>query len=172
MKIVLILFFSSATIIFQSYGQINPAYNLKRKAKDMGAAFLRGDFGTFVKYTYPPIVKSMGGTTKMTQVLEKTINDMQIRGMRFSDIAFDEPSKIIKSGKEYQATIAQHTEIKLAKAKIVSTTTLISISTDDGNNWTFIDTSNKNIAMLRKAFPNLSPLIYLPQQQPPIKYDY
>lgn len=90
--------------------------------------------------------------------------------MRFSNITFDEPL-IVKSGNELQATIAQHTEIKLSQGRLVSTSTLIAISTDKGSNWTFIDTSNKEMATLRKALPNLSPTITIPPQQPPVRYN-
>jgi hypothetical protein len=82
----------------------------------------------------------------------------------------DEPSKIVKSGKEMQATVTQHTEIKLPQGRLVSISTLIAVSTDNGINWTFIDTSNKDMVTLRKALPNLSPSITIPPQEPPVRY--
>ncbi len=137
----------------------------------MGAAFVSGDYRGFAAYTYPLVLKSMGGSSKMADVLNKATSDMRLKGMSFSNITFDEPSKIVNSGKELQATIVQHTEIKLPQGRIVSTSTLIAISTDNGGNWTFIDTSNKDIAILRKALPNLSPAISIPPQRPPMRYN-
>ena len=155
-----------------SYGQINEASsNLKIQASKMGTAFISGDYEVFAKYTHPEVLKSMGGTSKMIEVLKRTTNEMKAKGMSFSSITFDEPSKVVKSGKELQATIIQHTEIRLQNGRLVSTSTLIAISKDEGVNWTFIDTSNKDIATMRKALPNLSPSIVIPPQPPPVRYN-
>ncbi|MBI3137716.1 MAG: hypothetical protein HYZ15_03945 [Sphingobacteriales bacterium] len=169
-SIIIILF--STVLFVNSYGQIKDAsQNLKQQANKMGVAFVSGDYKTFANYTYPLILKSMGGASKMIEVLNKTSIDMKLKGMSFSNITFDEPSKIVKSGKELQATITQHTEIKLSQGKLISTSTLIAMSTDNGIGWAFIDTSNKDMATLRKALPNLSPSIIIPPQQPPVRYN-
>jgi hypothetical protein len=172
MKILFIIAITGKMLIFHASGQQNSIKNLKQEANNMGSALIAGDYTTFAKYTYPPLVKAMGGVAKMKEKLEETVNNMHQQGMNFSKITFAEPSKIIMSQKEYQSTILQHTEIKLSKGRIVSSTTLIAISTDNGNNWTFIDTTNKDMQMLRKALPNLSSSIYIPPQSPPVKYDF
>ncbi len=171
MKSSIISFLFSAMVFTTSYSQVKEAsQNLKQQANKMAQAFIIGDYKTFVSYTYKPMVQGTGGAAKMEQSLAKVVNDMKLKGMSFNAITFDEPSKIIKSGKELQATIAQHTDIKVPDGRAVSTSTLIAISTDNGVNWTFIDTSNKNIEALRKAMPNLSPSITIPPPQPPVRY--
>lgn len=135
----------------------------------MGSAFISGDYKTFCNYTYPSVVKLMGGASNMTELLTKATSDLKAKGMSFCNISFGEPSKILESAKELQATIAQHTEIKLPQGRILSTSTLIAISADNGNNWTFIDTSNKDIAALRKAFPKRSPSISIPPPATPVR---
>lgn len=107
----------------------------------------------------------------MVEVLTRSIDDMKAKGMSFSNITFDDPSKIVKSGKELQTTIAQHTEIRLSQGRLISTSTLIAISKDNGNNWTFIDASNKDIVALKKALPNLSSLIVISPPQLPVRYN-
>jgi hypothetical protein len=172
MKSSFIGFLFSAVISTASYSQVKEAsQNLKQQVNKMAQAFISGDYKTFVSYTYKPIVQGTGGAAKMEQNLTKVVNDMKLKGMSFNAITFDEPSKIIKSGKELQATIAQHTDIKVPDGRAVSTSTLIAISTDNGINWTFIDTSNKDMATLRKALPNLSPLITVPPPQAPVRYN-
>jgi hypothetical protein len=171
MKFVKLSFVMFVFATFTSYAQVKEApLNLKLQSLKMGSAFVSGDYKTFANYTYPLILKSMGGTAKMAAVLTKNTNDMKAQGMSFSNITFDEPSKIVKSGKELQATIVQHAEIKLPQGRLVSTSTLIAVSIDNGVNWTFIDTSNKDMATLRKALPNLNPSITIPLQKPPIRY--
>jgi hypothetical protein len=155
----------------QSYGQVrNASERLTMQANSMGTAFIDGHYKTFADYTYPLILKSIGGTSKMIEVLNKTTIDMKSKGMTVGSITFDLPSKILRSDKELQSTIAQHTEIRLAHERIVSTSTLIAISNDNGLNWTFIDTSNKDMAILRKLLPNLSPSITIPPQPSPVRF--
>ncbi|MBS1747380.1 MAG: hypothetical protein JST21_14525 [Bacteroidetes bacterium] len=137
----------------------------------MSTAFLASDYTTFAKYTYPKIVEMMGGANNMAEVLTKTTANMKAQGMSFSNITFGEPSAIIKSGNELQCTIPQHIELKLTQGRLVNTSTLIAISTDNGKNWTFVDTSNKDMATLRKALPNLSSAISIPPPQQPVRYN-
>jgi hypothetical protein len=171
------LFFGSLVFVGVSIltssanGQVKDAgQNLKQQAIRMGTAFTGADYKTFANYTYPLILRSMGGASKMIEVLNRTTQDMKAKGIIFSQVSFDDPSKIVKSGTELQATISQHTEIKLPQGRMVNTSTLIAVSADNGINWTFIDTSNKDMATLRRALPNLSPSINIPPAQPPVQY--
>ncbi|MEO6837731.1 MAG: hypothetical protein ABI261_03365 [Ginsengibacter sp.] len=173
MKFVRLSFVIFSFAAFTSYSQVKDAtQNIKQQSAKMGQSFINGDYAAFAKYTYPKLLAAMGGEIKMAAALTKVTNDMKSKGMSLNSITFSEPSKIIKSDKELQATIAQHTDIKVPDGRAVSTSTLIAISTDNGISWTFIDTSNKNIAALRKAMPNLSTAITIPPQQPPVHYDF
>lgn len=155
--------------ICYGYGQSKGEESLKEQAKKMGQAFLSGDYNAFSKYIDPKVLKMMGGARKMEDVLAKTTADMKTQGMMFENITFGEPSKVIKNGNELQCTIPQHTYIKISQQRVVSTTTLIAISIDNGSNWTFLDTSNKDMATVRKLLPNLSSAITIPPQQPPVR---
>ena len=157
--------------IFSSSAQVKDASsNITNQVTKMGDAFIKNDFKTFASYTYPFVLKSMGGSAKMAATLSKTISDMNAKGMSFIGITFEEPSKIIKAGAELQATVTQHTNIKLMQGRLVTTSTLIAISANNGISWTFIDTSNKDIKVLKKALPNLSNLLIIPTPTAPVKY--
>ena len=159
------------------YGQTKPATNvsltsrIQQQANIMGEAFLKSDYITFAKYTYPALLNAMGGENKMASTLSQTINDMYLKGMSFSSIYIDDPSKIVKNHNELQCTLQQHTTIKLANGRVITTSTLIAVSEDGGNDWYFIDTSNKDGATIRKVMPNLSNAIIIPIQQKPIFYN-
>jgi hypothetical protein len=135
---------------------------MKVEAGKMGAAFISNDFTSFAKYTNPKILQLIGGRNKMIEMLTKTTKDMKAQAMSFNSITFDEPSKMIKRGNEIQCTIQQHTEIKLRQGRVVATSTLIAISLDNGINWTFIDTTNKKLDLLKQIFPSLSSEILIP----------
>jgi hypothetical protein len=61
-------------------------------------------------------------------------------------------------------------EVTSKDSRIVSNTTMIAISSDHGNNWTFIDASNKSLEELRKALPNISKDLIIPPHQRPVRY--
>lgn len=157
------LFFCCALFFSAPAQTLNTAQNLKMDAQKMAKAFLAGDYKNFAKYTYPRILAAMGGESRMAATLSKSVDGMGARGMSLDGITFGEPSKIVKNGKELQATITQHTGIKQAVGTSINTSILIAISMDNGSSWTFIDTQNKDMAALRKALPNLSPAITIPR---------
>ncbi|HEX2607592.1 MAG TPA: hypothetical protein VHK91_09445, partial [Flavisolibacter sp.] len=116
---------------------------LRRQAFEMSQALLDQDYKTFVVYTYPKVVKMMGGTEKMLQVLRNGKVEMEQKGMRFDSVALEEPGPLLRSGTAYQSLIIEHLIIKVPGGKLYSTSTLIAFSPDAGKTWTFLDVSNK-----------------------------
>jgi hypothetical protein len=163
-------FISFLVISLQSFQiKVNTAEQIVYKqANSMGQAFLNRDIKGYVKYIYPPIVNAMGGEQSVKSALQDRFTGMQMQGMYFDHISFDHLSKIIKSNTEYQCTLNQHIIIKVANGKTIITSTLIAISGDSGKTFTFIDTSNKDIAAIRKAIPTLSPSITIAAPEKPI----
>lgn len=161
-------FFIALTTTAQVAGA---SQHLKQQAQTMVASLLNGDYKTFTAFTYPPLVQSVGGAAKMENILSQSMAGLKTQGVSFSKISFDDPSKIVSSGTQLQATIAQHTEMKMTDGRLVNTSTLIAISSDNGLHWTFIDTSNKDMAALRRVLPNLNlnPAIIIPAPSPPVR---
>lgn len=147
------------------------ANNLKHEAEVMGKAFIDEDYTTFAKYTYPKLVQAMGGTAKYKETLGQAKSQLASQGMTITKISVDEPSKVVKSGTEVQSTIPQHTEIKMRQGRLTVTSTLIAISRDNGVTWTFLDTSNKDMTLIRKLLANLSKDITIPPPQQPVHYN-
>ena len=103
-------------------------------------------------------------------VLNNQNTQIKSKGIVINSIVFNPPSEIVKNKNELQCTISQHTELKPAKGRVITYTTLIAISTDNGKSWKFIDTSNRDIKAIRTVFPNLSNKITLPPKQKPTVY--
>ena len=171
LRLLVFLLLPVGTIRAQLPDEQNLQQKIKQQASAMGEAFLHGDFKSFSMFTNPRIVDMMGGPENMIRVLVKTMRDMKSQGMTFSRISFDEPTRIIKAASGLQSTILQHTEIKLNKGRVIATSALIAVSSDKGQHWTFIDTSNKDLATIKKLLPGLSYEIVIPEQKPPVKYD-
>lgn len=170
MKISIISFVLSCMIFFSAQAQVPAAsQNIKAQATKMANALLAEDYKTFAKYTYPKILQAVGGADKMASMLSNGTVQMKSQGMSFSKIALEDPSKIVAVGKELQSTITQHLTIKASDGNLVTTSTLIAFSSDNGVNWTFVDASNKDPQTLKKMLPNLSPTIVIPAPQQPVR---
>lgn len=80
-----------------------------------------------------------------------------------NSIVYDQPSEIIKIGNSLQATIAQQSELLNSKAKVITYTTFVAISTDQGKSWKFIDTNHKTLEDLQKILPGISNKLVIPE---------
>jgi hypothetical protein len=165
--IVFILFISNlnAQNKNETYSKI-----LKSDAVKMANALLEKDYNMFCDYTYPQVVKMVGGKQKMMNTLKTATLEMEKEGYSFLKVTIGEPTEIFISKNELQATITQELEMKVPEGKLVTISTLIAISTTKGKKWHFIDASNKNISELRKALPSLSKELIIPIQSKPVFY--
>lgn len=129
--------------------------NLNSQLGEMKDYFLAGDYENFVNYTYPKLIEMMGGKSNMVKATEQGMEKMKSNGFSFLDISFKKPSKFLKKDNELQCSFTQVIVMRTPTGKIESEYTLIGISNDNGQNWTFIDTSGKDKETMLKYFPNL-----------------
>ena len=164
-------FLTSLTFSFSGQQQQTSSEKFaKEQAEIMSKAFISRDFKTVAHYTNPAVVEAMGGEAASEKMLEQLVANMQQKGIIFKGVVVDKVTKMVKAGNELQCTVPQHMEIKLPGKRIVVTSILIGVSTDGGKDWTFIDTSNKDMATIRKMLPRLSTDIVIPPSQPPVEY--
>lgn len=141
-----------------------------RDASEMASLLNKADFKGFLKYIHPVRINAAGGEAKMIMLLNNQNARLKSKGVVINSTVFDQPSEIVKCKNELQCTISQHTELKPAKGRIVTHTTLLAISNDNGKSWKFVDANNMEITIVRKLFPDLSPTIILPPKQQPTVY--
>lgn len=169
MKKKLIVFFIVVNIL-SGYSQKTSSNTavltneVKKQANEMGDAFIKGDYKSFVKFTHPTLIQVMGGENKMISTLTKTINQTKSQGVSFLSIAFDSPTTIVKTKNELQCTIAQHLTAQVPNGKITNSSTLIAVSIDNGKKWYFVDTTNKDLSQIKQLLPNLSSEIVIPRK--------
>ncbi len=172
MKQIVTIFFLSL-FFFVCNGQtrnIDYSNTIKKQAEMMSQLLLKKDFISFCKYTYPKIIDMMGGKQKMVEVMENGTKEMQSSGVEFLHVTIGEPSKIITIRNELQCTVPQTIEMKVPNGRLISKSTLIAISIDNGKNWYFVDTSGKDIETMKKGLPNLSGELIIPEKTQPTFY--
>jgi hypothetical protein len=146
------------------------AANVTRDANAMASFLNTGDYKGFLKYIHPIRIQAGGGEAKMLSQLNDQKTQVSNKGVVISGTVFDQPSEIVKSKNELQCTISQHTELKPRKGRVVTYTTLLALSIDNGKSWKFVDTNNMDITIVRKMFPNLSSKTILPPKKQPVVY--
>ncbi|MGS0747494.1 hypothetical protein [Halpernia sp. GG3] len=98
----------------------------------------------------------MGGEVKMQQTLQQMLAQFKAQGISFSGINFGEAGKITKLKNELVGTIPQTMIMQTAQGKKTKTSKLLAFSYDGGKHWYFSDTSNKDLATIRKLFPEIT----------------
>lgn len=163
--LILVLMFNSAIGFAQTENE-----NLNTQLGEMKKFFLTADYENFANYTYPGIIEMMGGKSEMVKITEETINQMKSGGFSFTDLNFKEPSGFLKKADELQCALTQIIVMQTPSGKIETETTLIAISDDNGQNWTFIDTSGKGKESMLMYFPNLhDDIVIKPRKQKTIE---
>lgn len=172
-SVILILFlFYTINLFCQSSKNDQAALSkiITEQANQMAGLFKSVDYNGYIKWLLPVFVKAAGGETKMLELLNTQAAELKSKNAVVNGIVFSEPSEIIKVKDELQCTIAQQTELKSAKARVITYSTLIAISTDNGKTWKFMNASSMDITIVRKLLPNLSQKITLPPKQKPSVY--
>ncbi|MDT0606016.1 hypothetical protein [Croceitalea rosinachiae] len=158
---ILILIINSALGFTQTENK-----NLNSQLEEMKKFFLARDYESFANFTYPEVIKMMGGKSNMVKATEQAMNKMKNDGFSFTDLNFKSPSKFLKKDNELQCSLTQVIVMKTPRGKIESEYTLIGLSSDNGQNWTFIDTSGKDKETMLKYFPNLhNEIVIKPKKQ-------
>lgn len=129
--------------------------NLNTQLQAMKTLFLAEDYDNFSNYTYPKIHEMMGGKSNMIKATKRGMDQMKDEGISFTDLSYKNPSPFLEKDGELQVTLTQVIVMTTPRGKIESEYTLIGISKDKGQHWTFIDTSGKDKATMLNYFPNL-----------------
>lgn len=137
------------------------------QADDMGKKFIAKDYKAFLAYSHPATVKIMGGKEKMISETTKEFTQLESEGIKFLDVKFGVPSKIVRTGKELQSIIPEIIEMKVKGGKLTTTTSLIAISQDNGKNWFFVDSAGNNLQNMKGLLPTLSDELEIPMPQDP-----
>jgi hypothetical protein len=78
------------------------------------------------------------------------------------------PSQFVSDASGIYAVVPVTTKIKAQQGIFQTEGSLVGVSTDGGQNWTFIDATGKDQTELKKVLPILDKL-NLPPEKPPVK---
>ena len=140
---------------------------IKVQAMDMGTAFMKNDFSTFVKYMHPNIIAFAGGKEQMKAKMDSAHSAMKLFGASFKRYWIGSPGEIVNYKDQLQSVLPVVTIMKTPLGELTVETSMIVISPDGGKNWWFIDTNVYKADKLKSILPDISPKLVIPPQKPP-----
>lgn len=164
-----IILFAAFLISLCSYAQNDEVLftTMLEQANSMGKKFMDQDYAGFLKYSHPRTIEVLGGEQTAIMKFTQQMKEIGDEGITFISINYGTPSKIIRAGNELQSTLPQIIEMHVPGGIVTATTTLLTISQNNGKNWSFLDTANYNHYDMKQLLPNLSDEIIIPERTDP-----
>lgn len=134
-----------------------------RDAKKTANATLNSDFKTVLNYTFPPILKLMGGKEKALEIISKAMSNMQSSGFVFESADVISISEIVKEQNQYRCFIKNNYVMKFNGQKITSEAYLFGIYNEEQKSWNFIEAKQLANSAINKVLPNFKTDLIIPQ---------
>ena len=141
---------------------------LTAQTKQLEDAFSRKDYAKVIDLTYPKMVEYAGGREKMLAETTSEVQSMEAEGVQILSSTYASPSQFVSDSTGIYAVIPVVSKVKATDGIFQTEGSLIAISTDGGQNWTFVDASGKDHTELKKVLPNLD-RFKLPPDKAPVK---
>lgn len=168
--LLIVLFVCTTHYTFSQY-YTQQITNVKTQANKMGEALIKKDYTYLMKCINPDgIPKPKFNTVtpkKMLSTLMLIDSQMVKQGIVIQSIKFGEVLSILKENSVMQCTLPQTTEMKMQFGKIISTSTLVAISNDNGITWKFTDAIGRDKIEMKKLIPLLSDKLIFAKKVPP-----
>ena len=153
----------------QSNSPLAKSYpNGKIQANQLNDAVLAGDYEKAADLTYQKLIQLIGGRAKYLRVLKGGMNEMQSGGFRIISTVSDDPTQIIEVGSDVYAVLPTTMKIKVAEGILVGQSSLIGISKDRGEHWTFVAGRGFSQEQLKALFPAVADRLKIPEQKRPV----
>jgi len=140
--------------------------NLTARAKELEDALQRKDYAKVIDLTYPKIIEYAGGREKLLAAMTNELKTMEAEGVEIVSSSSSAPSQFVHEANSIYAVVPITSKFKAKDGMFQVEGSLIAISTDAGQNWTFVDATGKDQAELKKILPNLDKLKLPPEKEP------
>jgi hypothetical protein len=142
--------------------------NLTARAKELEEALAHKDYAKVIDLTYAKVIELGGGREKLLAQMTSQMKTMEGEGVELLSSTSTTPSQILHDADGIYAVVPVVSKMKAKDGVFQMEGSLIAISTDAGQTWTFVDATGKDQTELKKIFPNLDKL-KLPPEKDPVK---
>jgi hypothetical protein len=134
-----------------------------RDAKKTSKATLDSDFRTVLKYTFPPILKLMGGKENALEIISKSMSSMKDTGFDFKSADVISVSEIVKEQNQHRCLIKNNYVMTFNGQKITSEAYLLGIYNQKENIWTFIEAKQLANPAINQVLPDFKTSLHIPE---------
>ena len=166
-SILTIFIFQFSLIIFHSASAQQFSSKIKGNAMEMSRALIAKKSAVFLQFMHPSMVKLAGGKTQLSAITDSAMTVFEQFGGKISKINYGNPSEVVEYKKTMQAVLPQSTFLTSPLGDVELSSSLIAISNDKGESWTFIDTSLFGLEKIKSVMPDISPKLVIPKVAPP-----
>jgi hypothetical protein len=142
--------------------------NLMAQAKELETALTNKDYAKVLDLTNPKVVEVGGGREKLLAAMQSEMKSIEAGGVTLLSSTASPPSQFVSDANGIYAVVPVTTKIKAQEGIFQTEGSLVGVSTDGGQNWTFVDATGKDQTELKKVLPILDKL-NLPPEKPPVK---
>ena len=146
------------------------AQRVKEQAQELADSMLRDDFEKVIDFTYPKLVSLLGGREAAIAAMKQESSEMLSDNMQLVSNTVGEPRDFVQVEGERYAIDPNTMQIRVPEGMLVGEAFMIAVSTDGGQNWTFVDSGggNANPKLLRDLFPTAADRLRIPETKPPV----
>jgi hypothetical protein len=142
--------------------------NLTARAKELEDAVARKDAAKMIDLTYPKLIEAVGGRDKMLAATAAQFQELDAEHVQIISSTCETPTQFVTDANGIYAVIPVKSKVRAGLGVFQNEGTLVGVSTDGGQTWTFVDAAGKDENELKKVLPNLDKL-NLPPLKPPVK---
>jgi len=139
---------------------------IKKQAGEMNNALIKKDYKTYMKYMHPKVIEHMGGEQGVLDTMKQVDAQMAVYGMKIGLISLNEPSAVIDTANELQATITANADMTVKGGVVHTNSVFIAISKNKGLHWFFIDVT-ADYDVIRSQMKDLSSKLVIPIPEKP-----
>jgi len=139
---------------------------LNARAKDLEQALAQKDYAKVIDLTHPKVIELGGGREKLLARMSDEMQTMEMEGVSLVSSTASPPSQFVSDANGIYAVVPVTTRIKARDGVFQTEGSLIGVSTDGGQNWTFVDATGKDQTELKKVLPILDRLNVPPEKAP------
>lgn len=158
-----------ATTVTAQYTQ--QITNVRAQARIYADAAMRKDYKTVMKYiiidALPKARLNVMTDARVLKTLQTADSQRVQQGIQIKSIKFGDVLSIVKLNYEFQCTIEQTTETKMQFGTIITKSTLLAVSPDNGETWKYADATGRTCEDMRKIMPKLSPQLIFAKEEAP-----
>ena len=125
-------------------------------AQQIGNATLKQDYSFVLDHTYPKVISMRGGKDSILANIRIAFSEMRASGISIKDVSIGEPGDEIKINKFTYSIIPEKITLNMKGDTFITFSSLLGVSTDDGNTWWFIDAGDPD--SLKEILPDISKL--------------